>query len=308
MIFRYALSNGKFSETEESTDSTWIRLAKPTENELEQISKETGIEIDDLKENQSRDKGSMFKSEPEYTMTLLDVPYINSNGRSFYNTRSIMIICTKRGVVTVSQKRNDVVDDFINNPPKNLSSDNLTGLQFQLILSIMNRYCKYINKINQMRRDIEKNLNVNVNDVDIYNLHQMESSLIYFITSVKSFLPILDKMQKFYGELTNDNADLFEDMRIRATQAFDLSTIYKEVIMGTRDLFNTMVSNKLNAVMKTLTVITLVLSVPLLVAGIYGMNVDLPMDTHQYGFIFVCALMIVFTAMALLTLRKKRII
>lgn len=178
-----------------------------------------------------------------------------------------------------------------------------------LILAIMQRYFDYINKINDRRRGIEKRVAKKVNDEDVYALHQMESSLIYFITSLGSLQPVMDKVQKnLEGKIDDTTDDILQNVIIMLAQNSERATIFKEVVEGARNLCNTMVSNDLNDIMKLLTVITLVLSIPVLIAGIYGMNVALPMSDYRYGFEVVCILMVISTVAVMWVLRKKRIL
>lgn len=306
MIMKYQFQHGKFIESDDYESIVWIRLADPSPEEIASIATEMDIDIDDMAETMLRDKGARFKIGNRYAMTLLDAPYENTGGQSLYNTRSVSIIRTEKKILTVSQARTDIFDAFAEKPPKTLVAEDTINLELHIILSIMDRYNEYINHINQMRRDIEKAIQDHAERNDIYDLHQMESSLIYFITSLKSFAPIPDKMSKHYPDTSN--ADLFDDIRIKVSQEAENAEIYREIIDGTRDLINTMMSDRLNGVMKLLTVITLIMSIPVLITGMYGMNVVLPLGEHPWSFVVVCAMMVLTMITGLVLLRKAKLV
>lgn len=307
MIERYYISNDGITPAEEA--GNWIRVSSPNNTEIEQLSNETGIDAHDLRRSMKRDKGAAFSIEKGYTMILLDAPYENKGGNSLYNTSSVSIYCTGDRIITVSQKKTDIFTKFIEKPPKNLDMKKKDDVQMRMIIAIMDQYNTFINHINQMRKDIEKRISKKVKDDDIYTLHQMGSSLIYFITSLKSFQPVIDKIGKnLDGKMDQTTDDLLDDLKIMVSQNSERATIYKEVVDNAGELCNTMVSNDLNDVMKLLTVITLVLSIPVLIAGIYGMNVVLPMSDYEYGFELVCVIMVVLTAMVLFFLKWKKIL
>ena len=107
----------------------------------------------------------------------------------------------------------------------------------------------------------------------------LEKSLVYFSTSLKADEVTLNKIaQGRIIPLYEDDQDLLEDVLVEVHQAIEMANIYAGTLSGTMDAFASIISNNLNIVMKVLSVITIVMAIPNIVFGFYGMNVELPFD------------------------------
>ena len=109
------------------------------------------------------------------------------------------------------------------------------------------------------------------------------------------------KILKSYEE----DDEILEDAIVENRQAIEMSKIYSEVLNGTMDAYASIISNNLNVVMKFLASITIVLSLPTLIASIWGMNVPLPFATNPYGFGIVCGISVLISILAFIWLKKK---
>ena len=90
-----------------------------------------------------------------------------------------------------------------------------------------------------------------------------------------------------------------------------MTGIYRDIINGTRELMSTVIDNRLNNVMKSLTIITLIMAIPTVISGIYGMNVSskwVPLATTAHGFMIICGVMVIICVLILILLKKKRIL
>ena len=98
---------------------------------------------------------------------------------------------------------------------------------------------------------------------------------MYFSTSLKSDETTLEKLMRGkYIKLYEDDQDLLEDVLIEIKQSIEMSSIYLNILSGTMDAFASVISNNLNIVMKVLASVTIVISIPNIIAGFYGMNVE----------------------------------
>ena len=103
----------------------------------------------------------------------------------------------------------------------------------------------------------------------------IEKSLVYFSSSLKADEVTLEKiMRGRYIKLYDEDQDLLEDVLIEIKQAIEMSSIYLNILSGTMDAFASVISNNLNIVMKVLASITLIISIPTVISGLYGMNVQ----------------------------------
>lgn len=103
-----------------------------------------------------------------------------------------------------------------------------------------------------------------------------------------------------------DDTELLEDVIIENKQAIEMSNIYRDILSGTMDAFASVISNNLNIVMKLLAALTIILTVPTIVFGLWGTNVPLPFETNPYGFWIVIGIAAAFTGGSVLLMMRKK--
>jgi magnesium transporter len=119
-------------------------------------------------------------------------------------------------------------------------------------------------------------------------LLKYQKSLTYFTTALKSNELVLDRLQK--GQLLQrypEDDELLDDVLIEVRQAIEMTSISEDILSQMMDAFASIISNNLNVVMKFLASVTIVLSVPTLIASLYGMNVRLPLEDHPLAFLLI---------------------
>ena len=108
-----------------------------------------------------------------------------------------------------------------------------------------------------------------------------------------------------YIKLYDEDQDLLEDVLVEMKQAIEMANIYLNILSGTMDAFASVISNNLNIVMKVLTSITIIMTIPTIVFGFYGMNVTsgLPFDGN---WLYIMGLTIILTVSVTILLWKKK--
>ena len=125
----------------------------------------------------------------------------------------------------------------------------------------------------------------------------LENSLVYFSTSLSADIGVYKKMERLPEIAENEEyRDLYDDVLIETRQAVEMCNIYRDILSGTMDAYASVISNNLNVVMKLLAVITLIISVPTLIASLWGMNVGVPFEGKSWGFWVVIGVCVVVTA------------
>lgn len=144
------------------------------------------------------------------------------------------------------------------------------------------------------------------------DLHELESNLVYFATSLRANGVVLDRLTR-YGRLRqySEDQELLEDVIIENRQAIEMTQIYRDIINGTRELMSTVINNRLNNVMKYLAAITIVMSIPTIISGLWGMNVGgkwMPFSSTPHGFAIICVITLLLCIVVMLWLRKKKML
>ena len=138
----------------------------------------------------------------------------------------------------------------------------------------------------------------------------MESTLVYFATSLRSNSVVLDRLTRYKRlEQYPEDKELLDDVIVENKQAIEMTVIYRDIINGTRELMSSVLDNRLNNVMKTLTSITLIMAVPTVISGIYGMNfLEMPFADTSFGFFMICGIIVVVCVFMLAFLKKRKML
>ena len=130
--------------------------------------------------------------------------------------------------------------------------------------------------------------------------------MVYITTSLKANELVMEKTAR--GKILKsyeEDDEILEDAIIENRQAMEMGKVYSDILGGTMDAYASIISNNLNVVMKLMTSITIVLSLPTLIASIWGMNVALPFAANPHGFAIVIGISVIISAVAFVWLKKK---
>lgn len=294
-------------------DGAWIQMVDPTSKELSMVAQQFDIEIDDLATAMDDEESSRISLEDGYTLILVDIPSPEvRHEKKMYTTIPLGIILKQNAIITVCRENTPVVDFFTLNKMKDFSTKKKMRFIYQILLRSATMYQAYLRGIDKKRVEIEERAGKNTKDGDIIELHELESTLVYFATSLRSNSIVLERLRRYKRiEQYPEDMELLEDAMVEFQQAIEMTAIYRDIIDGTRELLSSVMDNKLNNVMKYLTSITLVTTIPTIISGIYGMNLDergVPFSSNPYGFGIVCGIILVICIITLWILRRKKML
>ena len=230
-------------------------------------------------------------------MCLLYTPTITDTDEGdTYETIPLALIHNDECIVTVSLRGNSVLGDFISN---RTIVDTAKPVYFILNFMMGNakRFLSNLRQLDKKSLRLQAELHRSMKNQELIQLLGIENSLVYFSTSLSANLNVYGKLERFPSIMGNeDYKDLFDDVVIETRQAMEMCNIYRDILSGTMDAYASVISNNLNVVMKLLAVITLVISVPTLIASLWGMNVPVPFANLSWGFWLVIGISAVITA------------
>jgi magnesium transporter len=178
---------------------------------------------------------------------------------------------------------------------------------FRLFLSSAVWYLKRLKQINFLIEKAKRNLDHGVNNESLIGLSRLQDSLTYFTTSIRGNEILLQKL-KFKLQVDELDADLIEDVNIEMTQASEITSIYSNILESTMDTYSSIINNNVNTVMRTLTAVTIILTVPMLVASFFGMNLINGMENNAWGFAVALIISAVIAGCSWAVLRHKRLV
>jgi magnesium transporter len=310
MITIYKSSiNGQMDVENDIADGCWISLISPTPEELKRVADECRVDIDDLKAPLDEEERSRLMLEDTYTLILVDIPTLeDKNDKHRYVTIPLGIILTEHEIITVCLEENAVISYFTNNNIRTFYTFKKTRVILQILYRNATLYLQYLRNIDRKSDEIEEKLHISQKNQELIELLELEKSLVYFTTSLRSNEVVLEKMLrteriKKYPE----DADLLEDVIIENKQAIEMANIYSGILSGTMDAFASVISNNLNIVMKLLATLTIVLSIPTMIASFFGMNFDnIPFGHNPNGFLIITLATLAVTGIVALICAKKK--
>ncbi|HSD83277.1 MAG TPA: magnesium transporter CorA family protein [Anaerolineae bacterium] len=291
-IYNYRTQEPQLQTLSTVTAGSWVNLIDPLPIEISRISEELGIPIDYLTYPLDIDERARTEKDEGVTLIILRVPrYEGGSADIPYVTLPLGIILTERAIVTISKVENDILNDFLQGRIKSWSTGKRNRFVLQILLSTAQRYLHHLNAIDKEIDQLEDRLQKTPRNREVLELLKYQKSLVYFTTALRSNELMMERLQRgLLFKMYPDDEDLLDDVLIEIRQAIEMTGISNNILAQTVDAFGSIISNNLNVVVKLLTSMTIILTVPMLVASIYGMNVDLPFDELQHAFWIVMAI------------------
>ena len=312
MVRIFKTIEGAIHEIQEPQEDCWIAMTNPTATEIFEMSERFGIEVDDLRAPLDEEERSRIEVEDNYTLILVDVPMIEErNDKDWYGTIPLGIIVTKKMIFTVCLEDTQVLTRFMEGRVRNFFTYMKTRFILQILYRNATMYLHYLRIIDKKSEQIEEKLHLSTRNQELMELLELEKSLVYFTTSLRSNEMVLEKLLKVESiKKYPEDTELLEDVIIENKQAIEMANIYSGILSGTMDAFASVISNNLNIVMKFLATITIVMSIPTMVASFYGMNVNsagMPFASSPYGFVIVLGFAALLSGLVALIFSKKNL-
>ena len=274
MITYYKTINGRMEKLSEYEKDCWVNCIEPTETEMDRLVDELNVEPEILRAALDEEESSHIDTEDDNMLLIIDIPVVQRQEKNLsYMTLPLAFIITCDNIITVSIRDNPIIAEFEEGVVKYVS----TFFKTQFILRVMERatakYLQYLKQIDRIIQRVDQELRKSMRNKQLLQLLEIEKSLVYFSASLKSNDATMQKIKR--GRLVkmyDDDRELLEDILIEMKQAIDMSAIHLNILSSSMDAFSSVISNNLNIVMKKLTSITLILSIPTIISGFYGMN------------------------------------
>ena len=296
-----------FGEIHQWKSGCWIKVSKPTAEDLALLKEHFAVPdiTHDAKDIEERPR---VDHEDNWTMVFVRVPCksIDEDGDTIFSTAPLAVLIRDDVFITVNYYDTEVLDDFIRwSKQRRINNCKGYDLLLSLMLSTSVWYLKYLKQMNAMMNAAEDRLEKKMDNDELMRTMGMGKFLIYFITSLKGNATVLTRLKMRLRSLPHDE-DLLEDVEIETQQAVDTASIYNDILERQQDAYSSIIGNNLNRIMKTLTVVTILLMIPTVIAGYYGMNVPNRMEDWWLGFPFAVSLSILLTVVGFIFIRHSK--
>lgn len=289
--------------------AVWVNVLPPLkQEEFTELSESMEIPVDFLKDSLDIDERSRYEIEDQVKLVVIKTPTENNSfneSDAFYITIPICIILTSNQIVTVNSFENEAIKKFLNSF-QNRNPDRIHMMVLKIFEKITNNYQDYLKEINQRRNILEQKLYASNRNEELLQLMRIQKSFVYFITALRSNELLMMKMRRTNVlQLNEDELDFLDDLIVETSQALEMANTYTNILNSTLDAFASIISNNQNQVLKRLSTITILLSVPVLIASIYGMNVPIPYKDTPYAFWLPVILSVLLLAFVIFSYYKR---
>lgn len=283
-MIKYFVSNENkiLNQVDKYQKCCWVDMVNPTDDEVDLISYQSGIPEDMIKAALDEEERARTEFDEGNNLFVVDCPIIEEGeGGDAYTTLPLAIIYNKECIVTVCLKDNPVLRDFITGRIK-VYCDMPVSFCLKFMMGNAKRFLYCLKQIDRKSHRVQAELGRTLKNDEILQLLDLENSLVYFSTSLNSNYKVHEKLSKVEAVLTHeDYQDLYEDLTIECNQAIEMCRIYKDILTVTMDAYGSVISNNANDTMKSLTIITILLAIPTMIAGFWGMNMPVPFESFN---------------------------
>lgn len=286
----------------------WIALFEPTAEEIAETARRFSIDAGDLRAPLDLEEVSRIEQSAAYTMFIVDTPIRDKSlGDLSYKTIPIAIFETEGHVVTVcSVQKIPIIARLM--AARNLrDTGDVKGFTCDILMASSGAYFSLLQTLNRRRIELSAVTKKPSRD-DLEELYSLDASLVYMKTSLATNDGVFERYQRrMLPSYSDEERERFDDVVVENRQALETTKIYSEILDSTIDHFGLIMDYDLNRTMQLVATITLVLCVPTIVGGFFGMNLlGIPLGDFPYGFAVVTGATAVILVALLLVLKKLR--
>ena len=289
--------------------AVWVNVLPPLkQEEFTELSEAMDIPVDFLKDSLDIDERSRYEIDDNVKLIVIKTPTENNSfnlSDAFYITIPICIILTNNRIVTVNSFENEAIKKFLNSF-QHRNPDHMNMMVLKIFEKISSNFQDYLKEINTRRNSLEQKLYDSNRNEELLQLMRIQKSFVYFITALRSNELLMMKMSRTnILKLTEEEKDFLDDLIVETSQALEMANTYTTILNSTLDAFASIISNNQNEVLKRLTTLTIFLSIPILIASIYGMNVPIPYSESHLAFWIPVILSLVILGLAVWNYLKR---
>ncbi len=298
---------GGYTEIIAPQKGCWINVTDPSIAEKKRLQSDFKLPPDLINDILDQDERPRVEFDDDWSLIILRIPVDSRNNGVPFHTIPLGIFITKEFTLTLCLLDNEILPIGEPSPFKDQYKEITDNVNFilRLFLRSGNIYLKYLKHINQMTSLIEQDLERSIKNKELNKLLKMEKCLVYFITSIKANEIVLAKLRNSKKITTEINEELLEDALIENKQALEMSQIYSDIQSGMMDAFASVISNNLNVVMKQLTLISIILMIPTLIASLFGMNVPNILEQSTWGMSIIVIISLLLSCIGVYVFRKR---
>lgn len=282
---------------------SWIHIVEPDEHELEVISKEFELDLNQLRD--AIDPYEAPRVEQEDGMVYVFTRYYNPGGGEIV-TEPLLVIYMPDYIMTVQRKNTPVLDRLFSEYSGVITSKK-TKTMLQILEEVNASYRHRIYRVSKQIMGIRTKMNkAEVRNEDFIKFIDLEEELNDFLSALLSqSVMYRSLLSGRHVRLYEEDEDLVEDLSLDTAELIELAKSRIKTISNTREAYSTIMANTLNKTFKRLTSISIFMTIPAITAGLYGMNLALPLQKNANAFWFILLIVMSVTTVTVWLFKRK---
>jgi magnesium transporter len=302
-----SLRRQKMEELADYRRGCWVYAESPSRKEVESLAQKFNLTLGHLEDALDEDEMPRLEREGDQTYIFVRFAYKNDDGEPV--TVPLLFIFGEEILITVSLMRLPALDAFLNGRI-DFASTQRAKLILQILHQIVENYDSFISKTSKQIKLIRSRLRGHeISNQDFVDFVLIEDELNEFLASLQPTNATLRRLLLGrYMPLFEEDQDIVEDLLLNNEQSIEACNSNIKSIINIREAYSSISSNNLNRVMKVLTVATVMIALPNLFYGMYGMNVNLPFQHEPWAYGLIVVFTVMITLGVFIFARRKRII
>lgn len=300
-------------EVTDYCDGNWVCLISPTADEVRDVSQNFDIDLQDMISALDEDERARVDADDDYTLIITDVPYKeeDDDDKDSYGTVPLAIILgdkTQKYIITICLRELPLLEDFRKGKIKKFYTYKKTRFIIQILYRNASYYLQYLRMLERSIGKIEQELHKSTRNEELFQLLSLDKSLVYLSNSLRANELVLERLMRLESvKKYPEDEELLEDAIVENKQAIEMANVYSSILDVTMEAYSSVISNNLNSVMKVLTSITIIMTIPTMIFSFFGMNVPLPWQNDGNGVGIIILLSLVSVGLAALFMFRKKL-
>ena len=278
-IYYRSTKDTKLKKLDKIRHGSWVNVDNATEDDIRYVCEITNLAYDDVDDALDSQEIPRIEKKGKSVLIFLRNPTPETDG---FHTQLLTIVITPEYFISISPQTNSIVESYVTDP-NGLLTTQRTKLLLSILLSIVNQYAKEMKTARAQAQKINQLSGVTAQE--IIDLTKNEQILNQYLVAL---IPTRNIFEALLGEkiisLYQSDTDLLEDLTISIRQSVDVCTIELKSIQSIRNAHQIIFNNDLNKTIKLLTSFTIIMTIPTIIASLYGMNISLPLSDHPFAF------------------------
>ncbi|HUS26284.1 MAG TPA: magnesium transporter CorA family protein [Nevskiaceae bacterium] len=304
--FYKSLRSEKLKELKDYQRGCWVYVESPDHKELEALVKKFNLTAGHLEDALDEDEMPRLEREGDQSYIFVRFAYKNKDGEMV--TVPLLFVFGNEILITVSLVHLPWLESFLQGKV-DFATTQRAKLVLQILQQVGDQYDAFISNTSKQIKLIRSRLRGHeITNQDFIDFVMIEDELNEFLSSLMPTNATLRRLLLGrYMPLFEEDQDIVEDLLLNNEQSVEACNSNIKSITNIRDAYTSISSNNLNRTIKILTIITVLIMLPSMFYGLYGMNIDLPLQQEPWAFSAMIAFTVVFNILVIFIARRKRI-